>query len=77
MFINVDDEQNILKMHKKLFAKCEINLNCCNCTADFASTLIKVHQDFINSKINFQELLTAEKPVVFAIMDHMLDREFG
>lgn len=64
-------------MHKKLFAKCDINLNTCNCTADFASTLIKIHQDFIESKTNIQELLNAEKPVVFAIMDHMLDREYG
>lgn len=48
VFINLDDELNILKMHTKLFSKNDIKLNTCTCISDFASILLKIHQNIID-----------------------------
>jgi len=64
-------------MHTKMFQKCGITLNTCNCTSEFANLLIKVYQEFNESKEidDNPNLSTINKPTIFALIDHMLDRE--
>ena len=40
--MNVDDEENILKMNKRVFAKQELALNCCRGSEEFLSLLAQV-----------------------------------
>lgn len=65
-FVNVDDEQAILRINERLFKKYNIELNCCRTGAEFYALIHAMHRDewFLNK-------------TVLAVMDYKLDGEWG
>ena len=69
--VNLDDEENILKMNKREFAKELLNLNCCRGSEEFLHLLAQVQRDCQEAGDEEQQ------PKVLGVMDHMVDREWG
>eukprot|EP00801_Mesodinium_rubrum_P007516 Mrub_07527.p1 GENE.Mrub_07527~~Mrub_07527.p1 ORF type:complete len:167 (-),score=58.27 Mrub_07527:80-580(-) len=66
IYVNVDDEQNILKMNKRMFGKAGVELVCC----------INRHEFLEYLKTLSAQRAQADFKVV-ALMDHMLDLDYG
>ena len=45
LYVNVDDETNILKMNKRIFAKQNVELECCLDRSEMLQFLLACHQD--------------------------------
>ena len=69
LWVSVDDEDNILKMNKRMFKKSDVDLNTCRDRAAFLRLLGRV---WLDAQRGF-----VEAPRVYAVMDHMLDRDHG
>ena len=68
MFVNIDDEINILSMHSLICSKLDIQLNCFNTDSDLKNVMLNIHSQYLTSEL---------QPVNVLLIDHVLDRNTG
>eukprot|EP00801_Mesodinium_rubrum_P005279 Mrub_05282.p2 GENE.Mrub_05282~~Mrub_05282.p2 ORF type:complete len:200 (-),score=69.18 Mrub_05282:552-1100(-) len=68
LYVNVDDEANILKMNKRLMSKLDVELTCLRDRSELLGFLCACKRN--------PEYAQADLRVV-VLMDHMLDRDYG
>jgi len=66
IYINVDDENCVLKMNARMFKKSGIIINQCKNRIEFLELLTSISSNRDHAKMNLKIL-----------MDHVLDRDYG
>jgi len=70
MFVNVDDENSILRMNALLFSKNGMQLNCCINQKELTDTLVQYYSNYIMNS-------STHRPKIVILIDHVLDNTTG